>query len=228
MKKEKIALSFSGGKDAMMALYYLKQSAHYEVSCLLTTVSKAYQRVVMQGVRESLVEAQAKVLGLPLIKMSLNESTMACYELNMTDTLRRLKRKGIAKIAYGDIFLSALKDYREAQLEKEGMSGVYPLWQMDTDDLKQTFWETGHRAVVTAVCAGELGEGDVGKPFDSNFVSALPESVDSVGENGEFHTFVTHSPLFESPISVALGRSLLRQAPNAEHGTWYVDLLLSL
>lgn len=233
MKKINIALSFSGGKDAMMALYRLQQSPKYEVACLVTTISEAYRRVVMQGVRESLVDAQAKALGIPLMKVVLEKPTIEDYERKMAATYQSLKQQGISHIAYGDIFLSSLKAYRDKQLEQVEMSGLYPLWQADTNKLVKSFWQTGHKAIVSAMQGKYFSRQDVGKAFDADFIESLPESVDPAGENGEFHTFVTHSPLFVTPISVSVEDKVFRSdgADNdvgdggSQSGSWYADLI---
>lgn len=233
MKKIKLALSFSGGKDAMMALYHLKHSATYEVCCLLTTISHPYRRVVMQGVRDELIEAQASALRLPLIKVLVNLPTMEAYELEMARALLALKQQGISHIAYGDIFLSSLKDYRDKQLAKVGLSGIYPIWGTNSLKLIETFWLTGGRAIVCSAQDTFFDKNDVGKAFDTDFVNALPEGVDPAGENGEFHTFVTEGSLFDSPIPITLGEIVYSTCPSDDAlkpeasvpGCWYADLL---
>ena len=49
--KERIALSWSGGKDSAMAAYQLLASQKYEIAALLTTVTEEFERISMHGVR---------------------------------------------------------------------------------------------------------------------------------------------------------------------------------
>ncbi len=49
--KEKILLSWSGGKDSSMTLYEIQQTQNYEIAALLTTVTDGYDRISMHGVR---------------------------------------------------------------------------------------------------------------------------------------------------------------------------------
>src|SRR6266849_685089 len=97
-KKEKVVLSWSGGKDSAMALYELRRSERYEVVALLTTLAAEYDRVSHHGVRADLLESQADAVGLPLHKLMIHtQSPQACrtdgddavmheYERLMTET----------------------------------------------------------------------------------------------------------------------------------------------
>ncbi len=67
--KEKVLLSWSGGKDSALALHELRKSGKYEVAALLTTITRDYDRICMHGVRSILLEQQAEALGLPLEKI---------------------------------------------------------------------------------------------------------------------------------------------------------------
>ena len=63
--KEKIVLSWSGGKDSSMAAHHLLTSQKYEIVSLMTTVTEGYDRISMHGVRRELLERQAASLDLP-------------------------------------------------------------------------------------------------------------------------------------------------------------------
>ena len=41
----------------------------------------------------------------------------------------------------------------------------------------------------------------------------LDEGVDPLGENGEFHTFATHGPMFSSPVAVTTPTVCTRRTP---------------
>ena len=64
---EKIALSWSGGKDSAMALYEIKTNKRYNGYCvesLLTTLTEGYDRISGHGVRRDLLERQVESLSL--------------------------------------------------------------------------------------------------------------------------------------------------------------------
>lgn len=218
--KEKILLSWSGGKDSAMALYEIGKTAEYEVAALLTTVSAAYDRISMHGVRRTLLEHQAEALGLPLeiVYLSPNPSNQE-YEAKMEETLRTCQAKGIQAVAFGDIFLEDLRQYREENLAKIGMRGLFPLWQRDTRDLVRTFVSDGFQAVVICVDSKVLDRSVAGKLIDADFLERLPPPADPCGENGEFHSFVFAGPIFRLPVKFAKGEVVLRD------GFWFCDLV---
>src|SRR2546430_4642485 len=73
--KERVVMSWSGGKDSVMALQELLRNDAYEVASLLTSVSEEYRRISHHGVRESLLDEQAKAIGIPLRKVYLPSGT---------------------------------------------------------------------------------------------------------------------------------------------------------
>ena len=63
--KEPIVVAWSSGKDSALALQKILDADSYRIT-LLTTVTEGYDRISMHGVREQLLELQARSLGLPL------------------------------------------------------------------------------------------------------------------------------------------------------------------
>ena len=135
MKKEKAILSWGGGKDSALCLYKVLQEDKYEVVALLTTINENYKRISMHGVREQLLDRQVEAIGIPVVKMYVKEGSNEEYERNMEAVLLDFKAKGINKIIFGDIFLEDLKKYRDNNLTKIGMEGIYPLWKQDTKQM---------------------------------------------------------------------------------------------
>ena len=87
--KEKILLSWSGGKDSCTALYEVQRSQIYEI-ILITTVTEGYDRISMHGVRRILLERQAESLGLGLTKIYIPQNaTNEDYELRMKEAIAK-------------------------------------------------------------------------------------------------------------------------------------------
>lgn len=208
--KERIILSWSGGKDSTLALYELLKQKVYDVT-LLTSITDCYGRISMHGVREELLAKQAESLGCDLEKLYISpQSTNAEYEKKMADVMEKYKRLGIAKIAFGDIFLEDLRKYREINSRQAGMEAVFPLWGRKTQELAATFINLGFKAVITCVDTKVLGGDFAGRFYDPKFLAELPSDVDPCGENGEFHSFVFDGPLFKEKISFSIGEKVLR------------------
>lgn len=220
---EKLVLSWSGGKDSAMALHALLRDDCYEVVGLLTSVAAEYKRISHHGVREELLEMQAKSIGLPLDRLYLpSDSGLPCtnerFEELLRDTLQRYCDKGVMLVAHGDLFLEDLRAYREKNLARLGMRGVFPLWKRDTAQLIQTFIRSGFKAYLCCV-EGKLGASFAGRAIDAALIDDLPEGVDPCGEYGEFHTFVYDGPIFREPLDIVVGEVVCRES------RYYADLL---
>ena len=190
----------------------------------------------MHGVREELLEKQAGSIGLPLVKMYVNEGTNSEYERIMNETLKRFKDEGITKVIFGDIFLEDLRQYRENNLSRLGVQGVYPLWKQDTKALITEFLTLGFKTVTCCTNDAYLGEDRVGEVIDQKYIDTLPSNVDSCGENGEFHTFCYDGPLFRHPVKFTIGEKVYRPleirttddkcTPKIQaRGFWFCELL---
>ena len=228
--KLKAVMNWSGGKDSALALHSVWQVGKVEVVALLTTVNEAYGRISMHGVRESLLEAQAEALGLPLVKVYLPEQCpMEEYDAIMRRHLDELRGQGVTQAVFGDIFLEDLRRYREERLAEVGMTAVFPLWQIPTDELARRFVAGGFRAYTVCVNDKMLGRQYVGREMDAAFFASLPANVDPCGENGEYHSFVYAGPIFRRPIPCRLGQIVRRSLgpDNETYDTrfWYADLM---
>ncbi len=210
--KERILLSWSGGKDSCMALHEIQKSNGYEI-VLLTTVTEGYDRISMHGVRRTLLERQAESLGLHLVKVYIpKKSTQEEYELRMKEVLTKHQNEGANSVAFGDIFLEDLRRYREENLYRIGMRGIFPIWRKNTSELIRRFIDLGFKAVVTCVDPKALDPSFAGRVIDDDFISQLPVHVDPCGENGEFHSFVFDGPIFEREVKFSLGEVVLRDS----------------
>ena len=211
MMREKVLFSWSGGKDSALALFAISQNQRYEIVGLLTTVTEDYHRISMHGVRESLLEQQARSIGLPIsrVLISKNDSNEE-YEAQMKEVLLQFQQSGVNTVVFGDIFLEDIRKYREENLARVGMKGVFPIWKKD--NLPQAFIDSGFKAIVTCVDAKALDKKFVGRLFDGEFLAELPASVDPNGENGEFHSFVYEGPIFRKKISYRIGEVVKRDS----------------
>ena len=209
-----IALSWSGGKDSSLALRHLRASGEHEVVVLLTSVTREYDRVSIHGVRRSLLDAQAAALGLPLIEVSLEpRSSDAAYQRAFLDALDVVAQRhpAVNRIAFGDLYLRDVRDYRDRLLAGTPFRGLYPLWERPTRELAESFVADGFEATLVCVDETQLDARFAGRRFDGALLAELPPTADPCGENGEFHTFVHGGPIFSRPISVLAGEIVRRE-----------------
>jgi uncharacterized protein (TIGR00290 family) len=204
-------LSWSSGKDAAWALHLLRRTPGVEVAGLLTTFGESTSRVPIHETPRALVEAQATAAGLPLVAVALPS---ACpnevYEDRVRAALGEARdRSGVTHLAFGDLFLADIREYRERLLSGTDVAPLFPIWTSAdaTPALARTIVDAGFRAVVTCVDTGQLDGGFVGREYDADFLDELPSDADPCGENGEFHTFCYDGPIFERAIRVAPGEA---------------------
>jgi uncharacterized protein (TIGR00290 family) len=221
--KKRVVLSWSSGKDSAWALHLLRQSQELEIVALLTTFNRSADRVAMHAVRRALVEAQAERIGLPLWTIDLPwPCSNDVYEDLMGGAVRRAVTEGVSAIAFGDLFLEEIRQYRERQLSGTGIEPLFPLWRMPTENLAREMIGAGVKSRVTCVDPKKLDRSFASREFDAKFLNELPPTVDPCGENGEFHTFVYDAPVFSRPIAIRNGEIVERD------GFVFADVLAEL
>lgn len=209
--RHKAWLAWSSGKDSAWSLHTIRQGGEFEIVALFTTVNRDSQRVAMHAVRESLLEAQAAAVGLPLVKVMIpSPCPNEIYEQAMGEAMLRARAEGVLHVVFGDLFLEDIRAYREKQLASCGMTPVLPLWRRDTPRLAEEMIAGGLSAYITCVDPCKLDRTFAGRRFDAELLAALPTCVDPCGENGEFHTFACAGPMFRSAIPVAPGEVVER------------------
>ena len=214
-------LSWSSGKDSAWALHRLRQDSEIEVVGLLTTVNAEFQRVAMHGVRREVLCAQAQAAGLPLWEVPLPwPCSNDVYERQMKAVCERAVAEAVEAIAFGDLFLRDIREYRERQLAGTGLRPLFPLWEIPTDHLAREMIAAGLRAKISCVDTRVLGREFAGRDFDEELLRALPAGIDPCAENGEFHTCAYAGPMFAKQLRLTAGEVVDRD------GFVYADFLL--
>ncbi|HEY4559600.1 MAG TPA: ATP-binding protein [Lysobacter sp.] len=208
-----VLLAWSGGKDAAWTLHTLRRRDDVEVVALLTTVTTDDDRVAMQGIRRELLHAQATAAGLPLVEAEIEpRCDNARYEAAFADALARAKARwpDLDTVAFGDLFLTDVRAWREASCAAMGWRIETPLFGSDTRELAHAMIAGGLRARLCCVDLEQLDADFAGRAFDDTLLANLPAACDPCGENGEFHTLVLDGPMFDGAIAVRAGEQVLR------------------
>ena len=220
--KKKTLLSWSSGKDSAWALHRLQQDPEIDVVGLFCTVNQKFDRVAMHGVRREFLELQAERVDLPL---DIIDIPYPCsndeYETQMSIFIDRAIANKIECCAFGDLYLEDVRQYRENNLKGTGITPLFPLWGMPTEELSREMVKSGLRAIITCIDPKSLPDKFVGREYDLSFLADIPEKVDPCGENGEFHSFAFEGPMFRESIGVSGGEIVYRD------GFVFSELLLS-
>jgi uncharacterized protein (TIGR00290 family) len=218
--RPKALIAWSSGKDSAWALHEARRTGEFDIVGALTTVTDAFARVSMHGVREELLRAQLEAAGLPAVVVRIpypcpNE----VYEREMAAAIADAKARGVTRMIFGDLYLEEVRAYREKNLAGTGITPVFPLWLKPTDALARDMIAGGVEAHLAVVDLKKLPAAFAGRRFDAGLIGALPAGSDPCGENGEFHTFVSAGPMLARKIAVKVGETVERD------GFAFADLL---
>lgn len=203
-------MSWSGGKDGMLALHRVLAEGKYKIDSLFTIVITG-ARVSAHGLRVELLEQQAKSLGLSLEICFLSaKASIGQFEDTMIRCLVQFAAKGVKHVISAEVSRSDVREHRERVFQRVGMKAVFPLWNEDTRKLASEFIGAGYKASVCCVNSRIVPESLAGRDYDDVLLSELPDSCDPCGENDEFHSFVYDGPLFSAPVKIEKGRSETR------------------
>ena len=211
-----VLVSWSSGKDSAWTLHTLRQQPElYDVRGIFTTVTPRFQRVSIQATPIWVLKLQSERLGLPLYQIPIpSPCSNADYEAAMQQFFANAEslpdHLTATHFAFGDLYLEDIRRYREEKLEGTEYTPLFPLWGEDTTELARKMIRSGLRAIVTAINPDRLPKEFAGRWFDMQFIADLPEDVDPLGENGEFHTCVIDGPMLTSSIDAKPGEVVER------------------
>ena len=182
----KFVLSYSGGKDCILALYRKIEQGDIPVA-LLTTVKKSSEETWTHGLSFDLLEQ---------------------YEDVFEEKLREAKKMGATSVVYGDIDIAHHKQWGIDRSKNAGLDYEFPLWQEDREKLVYEVIDSGFKAVIKKVNLDYLSEDFLGKTLTKELIEKIKsQGIDPCGENGEYHTFVVDGPIFDYKIDIKYDKS---------------------
>jgi len=212
MSKPKAWVCWSCGKDSAWALHVVRQQNEVDVVGLLTVITETYGRTAMHAVREDVLVAQAKALGLPVCRVPIpSPCSNEVYRQAMRRAVDQARDAGVRHMIFGDLYLQDVRSYREESLQGTGIAPLFPLWMRPTRALAGEMIDGGLVAYVTSLDPRKMPREFAGSVFNAEFLRRLPAGVDPCAENGEFHTCVTAGPMFVHPLNVTVGQTLERE-----------------
>lgn len=192
----KVIVSFSGGKDSLLALYRAQQAGH-EVLALVTTWEPAATVSNFHRLPQAFLEAQAKSLGLPLRLVDTSKNYNEAFE----EELKYWQRAGAQGCVFGDIDLIEHRQWDEERCAKAQLESLFPLWQEARGDLVSEFIHQGFQGWITVVNEKKMPGEFLGQILTQEVVQDLvSRGIDPCGEAGEYHSVVLNGPNFLNAI----------------------------
>lgn len=193
----KFAVSFSGGKDSILALHEMAAAGHEPVALLVMYRPEA-GRSWVHGIAPQLLSAIADALEIPLLCCEANSEN---YNERMEWGLCQARQMGAEVCVFGDIDTDGHREWDEARCAAAGLKAVLPLWGRDRLELVRRTLDLGYRCIIKCVRTGVLPEDWLGQVLcPAHVEQMLAMGVDACGENGEYHTVVVDGPLFHHPV----------------------------
>lgn len=220
MKKKKVIISWSSGKDSTLCLERLRERSDVEVVGLFTTY--VGNEVPFQATPIEVLELQAQLVGLPLIKIELPTVFLAnpIYQSRVVEGLQN-SCVIFDAIAFGDLFCNGIAEYRKSYIEPAGWECLFPLMGESSILLAQEILRRGIQTLVVTTDGEQLSSDYCGQWYTAEFLQALPANIDPCGEDGEFHTLVTQAPCMSGRLELALeGKSQTERFCYQRYRAW--------
>lgn len=199
MNTKKFVLSYSGGKDCILAMYRKIKEGWTPVA-LLTTIKKSSPESWTHGLTFDSLEEVSKSLDLPIIYVECEASE---YEERFEDKLRIAKDMGAETVVYGDIDIERHRKWGVDRAKNSGVNYEFPLWQEDREKLVHEFIDSGFKALIKKVNLNYMSSDFLGKTLTKDLIEEIKATgSDACGENGEYHTFVYDGPIFKNKIDI--------------------------
>lgn len=197
MKENKFVMSFSGGKDSILALYRMINQGYKPVA-LLTTAKKDDDKSWTHGLSQELLRKVSDSLDIPLL---IVQCDVFEYEEKFEENLIIAKNMGASICAFGDIDIEEHKEWDLKRCNNAGLEGVFPLWQEDREKLVYEFIDSKFTTIIKTVNLKYMSEDFLGKKLTKDVINEIKRTGSDVcGENGEYHTFVIDGPIFKRKI----------------------------
>jgi len=198
----KVAVSWSGGMESTLACHKVIEQG-YDVAYLVVFVAEMWPAFCHPL---PIMELQAKALGIPLLKLPVQEP----YEKSYNEAISKLVEMGIEGIVTGDIYV--VDDLHGRWMDKvtEGLdiSVIMPLWEQDTNKVLNEEISSGFRSIFTCLGRQWFDEEWLGRELNKNSVKDLKAlaketGMDPCGENGEYHTMTIDGPIFKEKVEIS-------------------------
>lgn len=199
----KLAALLSGGKDSLYAAYLAGKK--HEIKYVVSIVSKNPESYMFHVPNIHLVEEQANLMGMPLIK----KETMGVKEEELNDLEEVLS--AISDEVDGIVTGAVESNYQKIRIDKIcknlKIKSIAPLWHKNPETLLKNMIKNKFEIIITAVAAPPLDEEWLGRKIDEECISELVElnkkyGISPVGEGGEMETLVLNCPLFRKGIRI--------------------------
>jgi uncharacterized protein (TIGR00290 family) len=201
MFREKVFVSWSGGKDSYLSMLKAAEEG-LEIGSLLTFIQEDQACSMSHGLPLPLLHKQSKALGIPHIAEPV---VWKSYEKGFQRVVTKLKQQGFSGGVFGDINLPEHRQWVEQACCKADIKPYLPLWGMDEEDVLAQLLEKKAELLIVAIRSDVLAEKWLGEYLGLEFIHELKsKDISPCGERGEYHTLAVYGPLFSERLEVRI------------------------
>lgn len=192
-----VIVSFSGGKDSMLALHRAINLG-YNIAGIITTVDSENSSSWFHDISNNLLKRVSESIDVPIYFIVCDGKN---YVEKFEETLKNFEKNGIEACVFGDIDIQEHRDWCTERCVNAGMEAIFPLWQEEREALVNEFIDLNYKAVIKKVDKRFFTKEFLGKTLDKKLIQEIKSTgADPCGENGEYHTFVYDGPIFKEKI----------------------------
>ncbi len=194
------AVLWTGGKDCALAHWDAAEAGH-RVTRLVTFAPETREFLSHPL---SFMSRQAEAMGLPHQVIPVAEP----YREGYVNAIRALAEQGVDALITGDIAeVDGYPNWIRECSEGSGVEVLTPLWGIDRLSLLRRLLDLRFRVILSCVKGPWLTAEWLGREITQETMDELQalnrvNGIDPCGENGEFHTLVTDSPLFHKALHI--------------------------
>lgn len=197
---------YSGGKDSNLATLFAKNLG-YEISCLISIISKNPDSFMFHTPSISKVESQAKAMQVPLIlKETKGEKEIELNDLKeaIKIAIKKYNIKGIVTGTVESVYQSSRIQKICNELDIECFN---PLWQKNQLSILKDLIKYKFESCIVGVAAFPLDKKFLGRKIDNDFIKEMEDlqmnyKINIAGEGGEYESFVLNCPLFKKRLEI--------------------------
>ena len=196
----KVAVLFSGGKDSVYATYITQQFG-WEITHLVTLISKSRDSWMFHTINIQLAEKIAKAIGIPHIA----RETSGVKEEELRDLKKILENIDIDGVVSGAISSEYQRTRIETVCHDLGLKSFTPLWHKNQTMILKEQLKAGFNIMIVGVFADGFNEKWIGRNITLETIDELVSlkekyDINTAGEGGEYETLTIDGPIFKKRI----------------------------